>query len=129
MMRVILLSCYTVPDEFDLVKLPNRTTNDPTQGSVKMTEQDTVQICVQGWIGERWANWFDGLTLTYQGTAHASPVTLLSGPLVDQTALRGILTKIWDLNLTLLSVVCVRGERIDGHVDQMGVQYDPGPTL
>ena len=67
-------------------------------------EQDGVQIRVQGWIGERWANWFDGMTMTYEGAEGNSPITVLTGPVVDQAALRGLLTKIWDLNLALISV-------------------------
>jgi hypothetical protein len=67
-------------------------------------EQDRVQIRVQGWIGERWANWFDGMTMTYEGAEDDSPITVLTGPVVDQAALRGLLTKIWDLNLALISV-------------------------
>ena len=61
------------------------------------------QIRVQGWIGERWADWFDGMTISYQGTEDNSPITTLVGPVVDQAALRSLLTKIWDLNLTLIS--------------------------
>ena len=69
-----------------------------------MTEQARYQIRVQGWIGERWANWFDGMTMIYEGTEDDSPITILSGPVVDQAALRGLLARIWDLNLTLISV-------------------------
>ena len=67
-------------------------------------EQDVYQIRVQGWIGERWANWFDGMRMIYEGAEDDSPITLLTGAVADQAALRGLLTKIWDLNLTLVSV-------------------------
>lgn len=70
-------------------------------------EQARYQIRVQGWVGERWADWFDGMTVTYEGTASDSPVTILAGPVADQAALRGLLTKVWDLNLTLVSVAQV----------------------
>lgn len=70
-------------------------------------EQDRYQIQVQGWISERWANWFDGMAMTYQGTEDDSPITVLTGPVVDQAALRSLLIKIWDLNLTLISVTRV----------------------
>jgi hypothetical protein len=72
-----------------------------------MTEQDRYQIRVQGWIGERWADWFDGMALSYERTEDDSPITTLTGPVVDQAALRCLLTKIWDLNLTLISVTQV----------------------
>ena len=69
-----------------------------------MTEQDRYQIRVEGWIGKRWANWFDGMAVAYEGTKDDSPMTVLTGPVADQAALRGILSKIWDLNLCLFSV-------------------------
>jgi hypothetical protein len=72
-----------------------------------MTEQDRYQIRLQGWIGRRWANWFDGMTMTYNGTESDSPITVLSGPVVDQAALRSLLSKIWDLNLTVISMARV----------------------
>jgi len=75
-----------------------------------MTEQDRVQIRVQGWINERWANWFDGITMTYEKAPEHSPVTVLTGPIADQAALRGILTKIWDLNLAVISVNRIESE-------------------
>jgi len=70
-------------------------------------EQDRYRIKVQGWVGERWANWFDGMTMTYEGTEEDSPITTLTGAVIDQAALRSLLTKIWDLNLTLISVTRV----------------------
>jgi hypothetical protein len=72
-----------------------------------MAEPNEVQIRVQGWIGEQWADWFDGMTLDYEGSEDGLQVTLLAGPVVDQAALRGLLMKVWDLNLTLLSVIQV----------------------
>jgi len=59
----------------------------------------TYQIQVQGRLDEDWSDWFSGMTVTFEGS-----VTTLTGPVADQAALRGILTKIWDLNLTLISI-------------------------
>jgi hypothetical protein len=70
-----------------------------------MAERDWYQIRVQGWIGERWVGWFDGMTMRQIGSEGDSPSTLLTGSVVDQAALRSLLSKIWDLNLTLWSVV------------------------
>lgn len=72
-----------------------------------MTGQGEYQIRVQGWISERWADWFEGVTVIYEGAEDGSPITILTGPVVDQAALRGLLTKIWDLNLALISVTRV----------------------
>jgi len=58
------------------------------------------EIRVRGHLEARWANQFDGLTITLEENGS----TLLSGPLADQAALHGILKKVRDLGLTLLSV-------------------------
>lgn len=64
-----------------------------------MTEM--YQIRVQGTIDQRWTNWFAGMTIATDGR---TSVTTLTGYVADQAALRGILTKLWDLNLDLISV-------------------------
>ena len=58
------------------------------------------QIKVKGHLDERWSDWFDGFTITYP----SEDETLLRGRLVDQAALHGMLAKIRDLGLSLLSV-------------------------
>jgi hypothetical protein len=55
---------------------------------------------VKGNLDAKWSNWFDGLTITPQ----ADDETLLTGPVADQAALHGLLDKIRDLGLPLLSV-------------------------
>jgi hypothetical protein len=57
------------------------------------------QIKVRGEIDARWSDWFDGVDIASDGN-----VTTLTGFIIDQAVLRGILTKIWDLNLTLISM-------------------------
>ncbi len=52
-------------------------------------------------LPDRWADWFDGMDLVHDKQGH----TLLAGTLADQAALHGVLTKIRDLNLILLSVI------------------------
>jgi len=59
---------------------------------------------VQGKLDQDWSDWFRGLAVTFEYASDGSPVTTLAGPVVDQSALRGILNQIWDLNLTLLLV-------------------------
>ncbi len=58
------------------------------------------EIQVKGNLGPEWTAWFDGFTITPQ----ADGQTLLVGPIVDQPALHGLLTKIRDLGLTLIRV-------------------------
>lgn len=62
------------------------------------------EIEVEGRLEERWAGWFDGLTARVVRRGDGSPATTLTGPVADQAALRGILNKMWDLHLTVISV-------------------------
>jgi hypothetical protein len=74
-----------------------------------LQETDRVwiyQIKVEGRLGESWSGWFSGLTVAFEATnPDTLPVTILTGAVADQAALRGILTKLWNLNLSLISVV------------------------
>jgi hypothetical protein len=60
----------------------------------------TYEIKVEGLIDHRWAEWFDGMSLSYINEAE----TVLIGQIQDQTALHGILERIRDLGLNLISV-------------------------
>ena len=59
------------------------------------------QIRVKGHLGSQWAEWFGGLTVTLEDNGE----TVLTGPVVDQAALHGLLKKVRDLGMPLLSVV------------------------
>jgi len=58
------------------------------------------EIRVQGRLDQRWSEWFEGLTISYD----ADENTILRGPLVDEVALHGVLIKVRDLALPLLAV-------------------------
>jgi hypothetical protein len=58
------------------------------------------EVRVKGRLDTRWAAWFDGLTLTYGSEG----ITIIQGPVADQAALHGLLQKIRDLGLPLISV-------------------------
>ena len=58
------------------------------------------EIRVQGHLDTRWAAWFDGLAITYGSDG----ATIIHGPVADQAALHGLLQKIRDLGLPLISV-------------------------
>ena len=65
-----------------------------------MSQQEIYEIRIKGQIDKRWAAWFDGLTVTNTEDGE----TVLVGPVIDQTALHGLLAKVRDLNLPLVSV-------------------------
>ena len=68
---------------------------------------EVYQIVVKGHLDSEWSEWFDGLTITLIDTGE----TILTGPVVDQTALHGLLIKIRDLGLPLLSLTRIEPER------------------
>ena len=66
---------------------------DPSQPMV-------YQIRIQGHLGRQWTDWFEGLTITLEDNG----VTLLTGPVIDQAALHGLIKKVRDLGMPLVSV-------------------------
>ncbi|MFC1936043.1 hypothetical protein ACFLYP_00090 [Chloroflexota bacterium] len=66
-------------------------------------QSQTYRITFQGKLDESWQNWFPNFSLSSEKDAHGETLTTLIGEVVDQAALRGILIKLWDLNLTLVS--------------------------
>lgn len=80
------------------------------QSNSKMDGSEPIvyQIRIKGHLGAQWTDWFEGLTLSPE----ANGETLLTGPVVDQAALHGLLRKVRDLGMPLLSVIRV----------------EPGPT-
>ena len=79
-------------------------------------EPGRYEIRLKGHLDARWTDWFEGLSFT-----HASDgTTILSGPIVDQAALYGLLRKVRDLGLPLIAVNLVdpkQANRLDGNVD------------
>ncbi|HSR48486.1 MAG TPA: hypothetical protein VLL77_10950 [Anaerolineales bacterium] len=87
-----------------------------------MTHQDrpeanpqVFEIVVDGDLGARWSKWLNGLAHTAEVQDSSPAGTILTVPVRDQAALRGLLNQLWDLNLTLISV-----RRIDPHPKQEG---------
>ena len=71
-------------------------------------QPELYQIRLKGHLDDRWAAWFEDLTITLEENGE----TLLTGPVVDQAALHGLLRKVRDLGAPLLSVI----------------RLDPGPS-
>jgi hypothetical protein len=67
------------------------------------------EIRLKGHLDSRWAAWFDGLTLTNESDG----TTLIHGPVTDQAALHGLLQKVRDMGLPLVSVTQVQPDQPD----------------
>lgn len=67
------------------------------------------QIRIKGHLGQQWEDWFEDLTITLEENGD----TLLTGPVVDQAALHGLLKKVRDLGMPLLAVNSVDPEQTD----------------
>ena len=96
----------------------------------KWSEAGRYEIRVKGRLDRRWAAWFDGLTLTHDGDGDGT--TLIHGPVVDQAALHGLLQKVRDIGLPLISVTQVDWEGSTGRSREPdgppahGTSHDPG---
>ena len=66
-------------------------------------EPGLYAIRIKGHLDDQWSDWFEGLTITLEEDGD----TLLTGPVVDQAALHGLLKKVRDLGMPLLSVIRV----------------------
>ena len=72
------------------------------------------EIKVEGLVDDLWAEWLNGMTITYVNNVE----TILVGELQDQSALHGVLERIRDLGLNLISVRRVDGDQL-GHTAKM----------
>ena len=74
----------------------------PNELEPKPAPSQTVvyQIRIKGHLGREWTDWFEGLTITLEEDGD----TLLTGPVIDQAALHGLLRKVRDLGMPLVSL-------------------------
>jgi hypothetical protein len=89
-------------DKYTVMSNNPEPTTDPGQPAI-------YQIRLKGHLGSQWTDWFGGLTLTLEEGGD----TLLTGPVVDQAALHGLLKRVRDLGIPLVSVC----------------PLEPGPTI
>jgi hypothetical protein len=76
------------------------------------------QIILRGQLDPSWSDWLNGFALTTATAADGTCLTLLAGKVADQAALRGILTKLWDLNLELVSLYRISTKHRDADESQ-----------
>ena len=72
------------------------------------------EIRIQGHLDLSWADWFDGMSIQHEGNGE----TLIAGRLVDQSALHGLLNKLSDLGVSLISVNAVSSSSNNNQEDK-----------
>lgn len=70
-------------------------------GCEKNQNDPVYQITIHGNLDSKWSSWFYGMAIS---SHDGSSLTTLTGPITDQAKLRGILNKLWDLNMIIISV-------------------------
>jgi hypothetical protein len=78
------------------------------------SEPELYEIRLKGHLNDRWTDWFEGLTIILEENGD----TLLTGPVIDQAALHGLLKKVRDLGIPLVSVSPLE----QGQTDQSDVK-------
>ncbi len=71
------------------------------------TQTTTYQIRIKGHLGHQWKEWFEGLSISLEDNGD----TLITGPVIDQAALYGLLKKVRNLGTPLISVIKVKPDQ------------------
>ena len=74
------------------------------------------EIRVEGHLGERWAAWFDGLAITSEDDG----TTVIRGSVIDQAALHGLLQRLRDIGIPLISLTPVEDQTTERHAHDHG---------
>jgi len=80
---------------------------NPINAKMETSQAMIYEIILEEHIDHQWTDWFEGLTITPKDNGD----TLITGQVVDQAALHGLLKKVRDLGLTLISVIRVESSR------------------
>ena len=74
--------------------------SNKTYSKTDSNQPTRYQIRIKGQLDSQWTDWFEGLTITLDENGD----TLMTGPVIDQAALHGLLKKVRDLGISLISV-------------------------
>ena len=86
------------------------TPNNPPQKDILLTVDKPATYCIRvvGYLDQSWSNRLGGMTVTVSSGAGKKKVSTLSGAMIDQAALFGVLKALYDMRLPLLSVECLQ---------------------
>ncbi len=80
-----------------------------TTSNRKSSDSHFYQIKIAGEIRENWSDWLNGIQVSFPKGEDEPQVTVLTVKVADQAALRGLLCRLWDLNLTIFSIFRLEG--------------------
>jgi hypothetical protein len=80
------------------------------RSGITLDQPYEYEIEIQGRLEERWSRWFDDMNITFKSDTNRPTVTVISGQVADQAALHGLLNRIRDLGIPLLSVQLVNSD-------------------
>jgi len=86
------------------MKINSKSSIDDPKDKHPEISPDVYQVKVQGRLKPEWSLWFNGMQLGVE-LGDNEQFTILTGSVVDQSALRGIITRLWNLNLKIVSVI------------------------
>lgn len=83
---------------------------NPPQKDIQLTVDKPATYCIRvvGYLDQSWSNRLGGMTITVSSGAGKKKVSTLSGAMIDQAALFGVLKALYDMRLPLLSVECLQ---------------------
>ncbi|HET6443379.1 MAG TPA: hypothetical protein VFI27_02275 [candidate division Zixibacteria bacterium] len=89
-----------------------------SKGGITLDQPTEYEIEIQGRLEERWSRWFDDMTISVISETSGPAISVISGLVADQAALHGLLNRIRDLGIPLISVQLVTS-------DKRGRQHEP----
>jgi hypothetical protein len=75
-------------------------------------DRQAYRIRVEGWLDQDWSDWLGDPVVALEPVAGGEPASMVTTALLDQAALRGLLCRLWDLNLVLVSVTSLQSKPI-----------------
>ncbi len=80
------------------------------RSGITLDQPNEYEIKIQGRLEEHWSRWFDDMNITFKSDTNGPTLTVISGLVADQAALHGLLNRIRDLGIPLLSVQLVNSD-------------------
>jgi len=90
-----------------------------------LSVKSRYEVRIRGMLDERWSGWFDGVEVSIERSGDRLPLTILYCPAMDQARLRGMLNKLWDLNLNLVSVQQTPDQPLDEMTSEGHLKPEP----